>query len=113
MRIARVGREATRAAMRAAIEAADPETADLLQRAAVEESEADPIDVVGRLVTEAAGRALDDLDAEARQASDPLPYSQITGWLRLRIIEMREPATEPDARQALLAWLRQRAIGES
>lgn len=99
--------------LRSAIDDADPETADLLQRTAVEESEADPLDVVGRLVTEAAQRALADLDAEARQAPDPLPYSQITGWLRLRIIEMREPATEPEAREALLAWLRQRAIGES
>ena len=98
---------------RTAVEGADPETADLIQRTAVEESEADPTDVVGRLVTEAAERALADLDAEARQSPDPLPYAEIVRWLRLRIIEMREPATEPDAREALLAWLRQRAIGES
>jgi DNA primase len=98
--------------VRTAIDEADPETADLLQRTAVEESEADPLDVVGRLVTEAAQRALHELEAEARQSADPLPYSQIMGWLRLRIIEMREPQTEPDAREALLPWLRQRAIGE-
>lgn len=98
--------------VRAAIEQADPETAELLQRTAVEESEADPIDVVGRLVTEAAQRALDELDADARQADDPLPYAEIMGWLRLRILEMREPATEPVARASLLPWLRQRAVGE-
>ncbi|QGG95625.1 DNA primase [Actinomarinicola tropica] len=98
--------------LRAAIAESDPETADLLQRLAVEESEADPIDVVGRLVTEATRRTIAGFDAEARQAGEPLLFSEITGWLNRRIMEMREPATEPEARDALLAWLRQRAIGE-
>ncbi|MBK5223545.1 MAG: DNA primase [Acidimicrobiia bacterium] len=97
---------------RNAIESVDPVTADLLQRAAVEDSEADPLDVVSRLVTEATRRAIADLDAAARQAPDPLPYAEITGWLSLRLMEMGEPATEPEAQERLLAWLRQRAVGE-
>jgi DNA primase len=99
--------------VRSAIAAADPETAELLQRTAVEDSSADPDDVVGLLVVAAAQRALDGFEVEARQADDALPYSEITGWLRLRIMEMRDAGTESEARKALLDWLRQRAIGES
>ncbi len=99
--------------LRTAIEQTDPETADLLQRTAMEDSSADPDDVVGLLVVAAAERAVSGFEAEARQAPDPLAYADITGWLRRRIIEMREPGTEPDARAALLDWLRQRAVGES
>ena len=54
-----------------AIERADPQTADLLQRLAVEESEADADDVMIRLVEQAGHRALSGLEAEMRQASPP------------------------------------------
>ena len=99
--------------VRRAIEAADPAAAELLQRTAVEDSEADPLDVVSLLVSAAAQRELAVLEADARQSDDPLPYAEITGWLTRRIIEMRDPRSEPEARDALLPWLRQRAIGET
>ncbi len=53
-----------------AIEAADPQAADLLQRLVVEDTDADTDDVMVRLVERAGHRALTRVQAEMRQA-DP------------------------------------------
>jgi hypothetical protein len=51
-----------------AIEAADPQAADLIQRLAVEDTDADADDVMIRLVERAGNRALASLQAEMRQS---------------------------------------------
>ena len=86
-------------------EAEDPSAGDLLQRLAVEEPTAEASDVLGRLVDEAAGAALAALRAEAQVAEDPLAVGEAVGWLSLRIMELREPATRQAALDVLLEWL--------
>ncbi len=100
------------AELRAAIDQADPATADLLQRIVVQESEADALDVATRLVEEATRRALAELEAEARQAAEPLDYQPSLRWLKERLMELRDPRSEPGSPEQLLAWHRQRAVGE-
>jgi DNA primase len=92
----------------AAIEAADPEGATLLQRLAVEETDADAADVVVRLADEAARRALAELDLAARNADDPMGYAPLIGWLKLTMEELREPETAVEAADRLVRWLVQR-----
>jgi len=97
------------AGLHEAIARADPAAAALLQRMAVEEEgDVDPDGVLARLVAEAAQRALADLEAAARQASDPAAYNPIVGWLKLAIEELREPSTEAPATDRLLRWLTER-----
>jgi DNA primase len=98
--------------IREAIDSADPATADLLQRIVVQESEADAIDVATRLVEEATRRAIDELDAEIRQTDDPLVYAPTHRWLKERLMELRDEHSDRSAFDQLLAWHRQRAIGE-
>ncbi|MDQ6798026.1 MAG: DNA primase [Actinomycetota bacterium] len=97
------------AGLHEAIDRADPAAAELLQRMAVEEAaDVDPEGVLARLVAEAAQRALADLEAAARQASDPAAYNPIVGWLKLSIEELREPSTGAAATDRLLRWLSER-----
>ncbi len=95
-----------------AIGVADPEAASLLNRLAVEEgdAESDPDDVLGRLVDEAAQRALADLEAVARQAPDPAAYGPLIAWLKPAIEELREPSTREAATDRLLRWLAERDV---
>ena len=65
-----------------------------------------------RLVDEAAGRAMAALQAEARVADDPLSVAGDIAWVKLRILEFREPLTTEDARGLLLGWLTGRAEEE-
>jgi DNA primase len=89
-----------------AIEAADPEAAELLQRLAVEETDADPDDVVVRLADEAGGRALAELQAAVREGSgDWTEHSHSIEWLKLTREELREPTTAVDASVRLVRWL--------
>lgn len=95
-----------------AVEGADPETADLLQRAAVEEAVEEPDDVVTRLVERAARRALGELQAELRAArpEDQAGYGPVIGWLKLAVEALRPPeAASPDpdrdAERVLVDWL--------
>ena len=70
-----------------AIESAPPEVADLLGQLGVEDSDEDPDDVVGRLVEQAAARALAELRREARSATPALSHGELaqrSGSLRLR-----------------------------
>lgn len=83
----------------------EPSAGELLQRLAVEEPTAEAADVLARLVDEAAGAALASLRAEAQVAADPLVVGEAVGWLSLRIMELREPATRQAALDELLDWL--------
>jgi hypothetical protein len=91
-----------------AIEVADPDAAELLQRLAVEEVDVDPDDVLTLLVAEAAQRALHEIELGARTADDPLSSSETVGWLKLRLEEAREPATRQAALEQLVAFLVER-----
>ncbi|MCP5028009.1 MAG: DNA primase [Actinomycetia bacterium] len=94
-----------------AVASADPLAADLLQRLAVEDASADPDDVSGRLLVEAASRVLLSLQNQARVSADPLAFTSSISWLKLRIEAARDPSVDPDAcrnaRAELLDWLAQ------
>jgi DNA primase len=95
-----------------AIETADPQTGDLLQRLAVEESDADTDDVLIRLVERATQRAVRELTAEMRQAdpSDQASYPPTIAWLKMALETMktddisRRPAAL-EAEERLVAWI--------
>ena len=92
-----------------AIAKADPEAANLLQRVAVEEADADADDVIARLAELAAQRAVSGLEADARASQDrSLELAPAMGWLKLTMMELREPATRVDASDRLVAWLLER-----
>jgi hypothetical protein len=93
-----------------AIEAADPAVADLLQRLAVEETEAEADDVVARLVEEATRRELAIIQFEVVAADEDTVFARSTdmAWCKMRMEELREPASRVGARDQLLAWLAQR-----
>ncbi len=93
--------------VRDAIETTDPGAAELLQRLVVEDSDAEPTDVVDLLIAAAAQRELTEFDAQARLADDPLAFAADTGWVKLRLEELREALTRDAARGQLLAWLTQ------
>jgi DNA primase len=88
-----------------AIDAADPEAAELLQRLAVEEVDVEAEDVAALLVGEGGRRVLVRLESEARTADDPLALSEIFGWLKLRLEELREVPTRRAALDALVPFL--------
>jgi DNA primase len=100
------------ATLHEAIEAADPQTADLLQRLAVEESDADPDDVMIRLVEQAGRRALRRLESDTRQASpaEQASFVPTVTWLKLAIETMRaddvtdRPAAV-EAEERLVGWI--------
>jgi DNA primase len=96
----------------AAVDAADPQAAELLQRLAVEETDADPDDIMIRLVERATQRALRELQAEMRQA-DPVGqagYAPTIAWLKLALETMRSDDVSTkgaavDAEERLVGWL--------
>ena len=103
-----------------AIEAADPQAADLLQRLAVEEyGGRAPTTVMVRLVERAGQRALRDLQAEMRQAT-PAEYAGFAptvAWLKLTLETLRtEDAAGGDAAveagRRLVDWLVARDAAE-
>lgn len=97
--------------VRQAVEHTDPGAADLLQRLAVEESDAEVHDVAARLIEAAANRELTDLQSQARTATDQESFARLSrdiAWLKLRIEELREPASRVGAAEQLLAWLTDR-----
>lgn len=97
--------------VREAIEGAGTEAADLLQRITVEDTEAAADEVAGRLAEAAARRVLAALEAEARTSDDPESFARSAragAWVKLRIEELREPATALGATEQLVAWLTRR-----
>ncbi len=104
-----------------AVEVADPQTADLLQRVAVEESGADPDDVVIRMVERAVQAEIRELQAEMRQSppSEQAAYAPTIAWLKMGLERMRvDDITQRDAaveaEQLLVGWLaaREETAGE-
>ncbi len=94
----------------AALDAADPGAAELLQRLAVEETDADPTDVRRMLLREKALRASRSLEVASRHAEDFAAYSSVIGWLKLQIEKVQPDAPpDPAAEDELLAWLTRRA----
>ncbi|MGH9058087.1 MAG: toprim domain-containing protein, partial [Acidimicrobiales bacterium] len=92
-----------------AIDAADPQAADLLQRLAVEAPEVGTDDVMVRLVERAGDRAVRELQAEMRQAADPAAYGPTMAWLKLALETIRDAdggsAGTRDAEVGLVRWL--------
>jgi len=95
---------------RAAAADLEGDPAALLARLAVEETAAEPADVRTRLADRAGGRALADLEREARTSDDPLAWAQLIAWVKLRLEEVRDERNlggEPV--QQLVDWLTERA----
>ena len=93
--------------VRAALEQTDRWTAELLLQLVAQDSDAEPEDVLDLLIRSAANRELAELAAQAQLAEDPLVYAADMGWVKLRLEELREPATSEEARAQLVAWLTQ------
>ena len=93
----------------AAVEESSPAGADLLARLAAEEPTAEADDIRIRLAEAAGERALRGLDREARQSDDPLGYTPILSWLKLRLDDLRGDVPSMDAVDELLAWLAEQA----
>lgn len=96
--------------LREAIDLADPGAAELLGRIAVEDTEAEPADVVARLVEETAARELARIESQVRtaDAEDFARHAREIAWVKLRIEQLRDPATSIEATEVLVAWLTQR-----
>ncbi|HWD56585.1 MAG TPA: DNA primase [Acidimicrobiales bacterium] len=89
-----------------AIDRAEPAAAVLLERLAVEDTDANADEVVTRLVELAALRALAELESDARASESRfLELAPLTMWLRLKIEELRQPATAVETVNGLLPWL--------
>ncbi len=88
-----------------AIEGADPDVADLLQRLAVEDSDDDVDEVVIRLIERAGKRALKELRREARNSSQPQDYAAVIAWLKLALEDVRSGQSGQDEESPLVGWL--------
>ncbi|NLA34700.1 MAG: DNA primase [Actinobacteria bacterium] len=93
------------AALQAAAEHPVAELHGLIARLAVEESSAPVDDVVSILVAEAAVRAISVFEVAARTSDDPLAYSPLISWLKLRLESLRGDDANMDFAPELLAWL--------
>jgi hypothetical protein len=99
-----------------AVEAADPQAADLLQRLAVQDTEAETDDVMIRLTERAGQRALAALQAEMRQA-DPIDFAPTVGWLKQTLLALRAEGQEGragalESERVLVGWLETRDARE-
>ncbi len=88
---------------------ASPIAADLLTRLAASEPIADPEDVRVRLAEAAGERKLRDLERDARQSDDPLGFTPIISWVKLRLDDLRGDVPSVDAVDELVAWLAEQA----
>jgi len=91
-----------------AIDDADPQAADLLQRLAVEDTVEDVDDVMTRLVERAGQRSVDELQAEARVAdsSDQPSYVATVAWLKLALETLRDSGpADGTAERRLVEWM--------
>lgn len=93
-----------------AIAEADPQVATLIRRLAVDNCDAEADDIMVRLVERAGARALDDLRAEVRQATDAVPWVETLSWLKLTLEDLRVDTRTNDghareAQERLVRWL--------
>ncbi len=96
--------------LHAAVEAADPAAAELLQRLAVQDAIDEPRDIRRALLREAAVHCRSDLEHDARHAADPGAFVPAISWLQVQV-EAIAPDARPsqDVEDQLLAWLSERA----
>jgi hypothetical protein len=85
-----------------AIDAADPDVAELLARLAAEEVDSEPFDAVTRLLTERAKREVHSL--VPRVNAEPALQADVQ-WLTQCQHQLQDPATAADAADQLVAWL--------
>jgi DNA primase len=88
-----------------AIAGADPEVADLLQRLAVEDADEDVDDVIILLINQAVGRAVADLERDARASERPEDYGAMIAWLKLALEDVRSGHSGQDGESPLVGWL--------
>lgn len=96
-----------------AIEDADPQVGALLRRLAVEDCDAETDDAMIRLVERAASRAVNEVMADIRQASDATPWVQTLAWLKLTRESLRSPKERRDAEERLVRWIVARTEGDA
>lgn len=98
-----------------AVAEADPESweARLLSRLAVSEPDGTPEEAAHSLVARAGARAMEELEAELRQADRDEAGTSITSellnlhaWVARRVDQLREPETAEVSARALVAYLR-------
>ena len=91
-----------------AIDAADPEVADLLNRLATDELQASPFDAVVRFLTEVGRREVRTLTAQVSVHPDDPELLRLQHWLTQTIDQLRDENTAGAAAEQLVAWLRSR-----
>ncbi len=91
-----------------AIERAEPEAAELLQRLAVEEPDVEVDDVVALLVRQRAAPELRALETSAQVGSD-IDATRALMWLKVRVMQLDEPDTRAAAIAELVPFLAERA----
>ena len=98
-----------------AVAEADPQSweARLLSRLAVSEPDGTPEEAAHSLVARAGARAMEELEAELRQADRDEAGTSITSellnlhaWVARRVDQLREPETAEVSARALVAYLR-------
>ncbi len=98
-----------------AVAEADPESweARLLSRLAVSEPDGTPEEAAHSLVARAGSRAMEELEAELRQADRDEAGTSVTSellnlhaWVARRVDQLREPETAEVSARALVAYLR-------
>ncbi len=88
-----------------AIDAADPEVADLLIRLATDELQAEPFDAVVRFLTETARHEVRTLTAQVSVHPDDPELLRRQHWLTQTIDHLRDPRAAGEAAEQLVAWL--------
>jgi len=88
-----------------AIEAADPEVAELLTRLATEEAQAAPFDAVARMLTELARREIAALRLQVAARPDDLEPLRLQHWLTGIVDRLRDPGSADGAAEQLVAWV--------
>ena len=88
-----------------AIDAADPEVAELLTRLATEEAQAAPFDAVARMLTELARREIAALRLQVGARPDDLEPLRLQHWLTGIVDRLRDPGSADGAAEQLVAWV--------
>jgi DNA primase len=88
-----------------AIDAADPEVADLLIRLATDEVQAEPFDAVVRFLMETARREVRTLTAQVSVHPEDPELLRRQHWLTQTIDRLRDASAAGEAAEQLVAWL--------
>ncbi len=90
----------------AAIEAAPPEVADLLQRVSVRDSPNDPLDVAGQVWLRFVERRVNECRQEIRlPGADVGEISRDLAWYKQQEVALADPARRATAVEGLLGWM--------